>query len=88
MEKDSELLPGKFAQALLIASKYLSKWLKTNFSTLDGNWWGSLVLPALSYQQKQWVDRNPVPAKGLYTIKVFVKYKKLLAEKSIKLTIK
>jgi hypothetical protein len=31
---------------------------------------------------------TPVPAKGVYTIKVFVKYKKLLAEKSITLTIK
>jgi tetratricopeptide (TPR) repeat protein len=31
---------------------------------------------------------NPVPAKGVYTIKVFIKYKKLLAEKNITLTIK
>jgi len=31
---------------------------------------------------------NPVPVKGVYTIKVFVKYKNLLAEKSITLTIK
>ncbi len=31
---------------------------------------------------------KPVPAKGVYTIKVFVKYKELLAEKSMKLTIK
>ena len=30
---------------------------------------------------------TPVPAKGVYTIKVFVKYKKLLAEKTIKLII-
>ena len=30
---------------------------------------------------------TPVPAKGVYTIKVFVKYKELLAEKTIKLII-
>jgi len=60
MEIDSEILPGKFAQALLTSSKYLSKWLKTIFSTLDDNWWDSLVLPALSYQQKQWVDRKQI----------------------------
>ena len=60
MEIDSELLPGKFAQALLTSSKHLSKWLKTNFSTLDDNWWDSLVLPALSYQQRQWVDRKQI----------------------------
>jgi hypothetical protein len=31
---------------------------------------------------------NPVSAKGVYTIKAFVKHKELLAEKSIELTIK
>jgi len=36
-----------------------------------------------------WIQHmNPVPAKGVYTIKTFVKYKKLLTEKSITLTIK
>jgi len=60
MEIDSELLPGKFTQALLTSSKHLSNWLKTNFLMLDNNWWESLVLPALSYQQKQWVDRKQI----------------------------
>jgi ATP-dependent helicase HepA len=60
MDIDSKLLPGKFTEILLIATKQLSKWFKTNFSTLDDNWWDSLVLPALSYQQKQWVDRKQI----------------------------
>lgn len=60
MEIDSELLPGKFTQALFTSSKHLSNWLKTNFSAFDNNWWESLVLPALSYQQKQWVDRKQI----------------------------
>lgn len=60
MESDSELLPGKFTQALQISSKHLSNWLKVSFSTLDDNWWESLVIPSLSYQQKQWVDRKQI----------------------------
>jgi len=53
MESDSELLPGKFTQVLQISSRHLSNWLEIHFSTLDDNWWESLVLPSLSYQQKQ-----------------------------------
>lgn len=60
MESDSELLPGKFTQALHISSKNLSNWLKINFSTIDDNWWETFVLPSLSYQQKQLVERRHI----------------------------
>jgi len=56
---DNEI-PETFSKFLYIAAKSLSTWLKNNFSALDEEWWNSLVLPALTYQQKQLVDRNRI----------------------------
>ena len=60
MHIDSKSLSGKIAELLRIAAKQLSKWLKKNLSSLDEGWWKSLVLPALSYQQGQRVDRKNI----------------------------
>ena len=62
------------------------------FKVLQNN---KILFPSKSYPIKvnsgkittRTQNMKPVPAKGVYTIKVFVKYKELLAEKSIILTI-
>jgi len=62
------------------------------FQVLQNN---KILFPSKSYSIKvnngeittRTQHMTPVPAKGVYTIKVFVKYKELLAEKSIKLRI-
>jgi ATP-dependent helicase HepA len=60
MDIESKLLPGKFTDILLVATKQLSKWLEESLPSLDDGWWSSLVLPALSYQQRQSVDRKNI----------------------------
>ena len=60
MQIDSKLLSGKFTELLLISVKQLSTWLETNLSLLDDGWWNSFILPSLSYQQRQWVDRKNI----------------------------
>lgn len=60
MHIDSESVSGKIAEILRIVAKQLTTWLKKNLSSLDEGWWESLVLPVLSYQQKQRVDRKNI----------------------------
>jgi len=57
---DCKSVSGKFSELLLITAKELSTWLKKNLSALDEGWWKSFVLPALSYQQRQRVDRKNI----------------------------
>lgn len=43
---------------LFEVKKELGKWLKTNFLKIDENFWNTLVLPNLSYQQNIMVNQN------------------------------
>ncbi len=54
---DNQLFFQRFPELLYIVTKHLTIWLENVLSSLDEDWWGSLVIPALSYQQKQRVDR-------------------------------
>jgi ATP-dependent helicase HepA len=60
MDIDKKAVSVKIPELLHISEKQLSTWLKKNLSSLDEGWWKSLVLPTLSYQQKQKVDRKNI----------------------------
>lgn len=58
MELDK--VSGEFQAILHIAARNLSDWLQKNLPDLDANWWASLVLPTLSFAQKQRVDTQGI----------------------------
>lgn len=48
------------SELLLEATKELSRWLYTSLPLLDEQWWVSLVLPTLSYQQRERIERQKI----------------------------
>ena len=53
-------ISGKITELLHISSNQLSSWLEKNLSSIAQDWWSSLVLPSLSYQQGQRVERSQI----------------------------
>jgi ATP-dependent helicase HepA len=51
---------GKIFELLLETTHYLSEWLNKELPLLDKNWWTSLVLTKLSYQQSQRAERQQI----------------------------
>lgn len=46
------------ARHLAVCTKMLSGWIQEKFPQANPDWWKAMVLPALSYQQAQHVERN------------------------------
>jgi len=58
---DDKAVFGKFSEFFLDSTGQLTIWLEDVLSTIDkDSWWKTLVLPELSYQQKQRVDRKNI----------------------------
>lgn len=57
-------IAGKFSEFLLLATKKISSWLQSELPSFDERWWESLVLSALTYQQKQRVERSNITSIG------------------------
>ncbi len=53
-------LSGQLAELLSTATSEIHRWLSDALPTLDQVWWSSLVLPNLSYQQRERVDRQSI----------------------------
>jgi len=51
---------GKLSALLQMSARHLCGWLGDVLPKLDQAWWSSLVLPNLSYQQRQRADRDNV----------------------------
>jgi len=56
---DAEI-SGKLSGLLQKSASILCHWLCDSLPKLDARWWSSLVLPSLSPQQQQWVDRKGI----------------------------
>ena len=52
------LVAGKISQYLLVTTKSLSSWLDQHLPDITENWWQTLVIEYLSYQQAQRVERE------------------------------
>ena len=50
--------PAKMHEALLKAKIKLASWLKEKLAVLDTDYWQNLVMPKVSYNQKQMIDRK------------------------------
>lgn len=50
--------PAKLHEALLKAKIKLASWLEEKLAKLDANYWRNLVMPKVSYNQKQMIDRK------------------------------
>ena len=58
---DDKVIPGKFAEIFHVATSQLAPWLREVLSTIDSEtWWKTLVVPQLSYQQAQRVERENI----------------------------
>ncbi len=53
-------ISGKITELLHLSSNQLSIWLEKQLSLIDQDWWRSLVLSSLSYQQSQRVERSQI----------------------------
>ncbi len=53
-------LNGMMSTLLHESAEHLSNWLAQSLSQLDDEWWKSLVVPKLSCQQQQIVNRNDI----------------------------
>ena len=53
-------IAGKFSKLLLLATEKISSWLQSELPTCDEKWWDSFVISALTYQQKQRVERTNI----------------------------
>ena len=50
--------PAKLHEALLKAKIKLASWLEEKLAKLDADYWRNLVMPKVSYNQKQMIDRK------------------------------
>lgn len=58
---DDKMIPGKFAEFFHLAIAQLTPWLREVLITIDEeDWWKTLVVPQLSYQQAQRVERENI----------------------------
>lgn len=53
-------ISGKITELLHVGSNELSLWLEKHLAQLDQDWWRLYVLPSLSYQQGQRVERSGI----------------------------
>ena len=51
---------GKLTALLHMAAHHLHDWLSDVLPKIDSGWWSALVLPSLSYQQRQRVDQKSI----------------------------
>ncbi|VGO17570.1 RNA polymerase-associated protein RapA [Pontiella desulfatans] len=51
---------GKLSALLQMSSRHLCDWLFDSLPKLDQAWWSALVLPNLSFQQRQRVEQNGI----------------------------
>ena len=63
------LVAGRMSQFLHEATRELVCWLGNCLQEVDQDWWTSLVLPSLSYQQHAHVERR-----GITTLEQLVVY--------------
>jgi ATP-dependent helicase HepA len=57
---DITAVSAQCSEFLNVTCKRMNEWLTENLPKLDPDWWHSLVLPKLSYQQRERVDRMGV----------------------------
>ncbi|MDZ8118313.1 DEAD/DEAH box helicase [Pontiella agarivorans] len=53
-------IAGKLSALLQMSTRHLCNWLRDSLSKLDQDWWNSLVLSNLSYQQRRRVEQSGV----------------------------
>ncbi len=62
---DDKVIPGKFAEFFHVATMQLTPWLREVLNSIaEKDWWKTLVVPQLSYQQAQRVERENIAQLG------------------------